>query len=153
MKTSAEHAIQGGVVRLTLPAKLAFDLGALRESLRDLAERLGHAGCATGCDVLHIGMEREFTVNQERKLAAHGLSSHDEVMAPGFPGPWKTPVTVTIPERVSGNIESLQRAVELAVSKLGCAPCSSGFDVLFRHELDLIAIDEKLGVHGFGQYR
>ena len=109
METSAEHAIHGGVVRLTLPAKLAFDVGALRESLRDLAERLGHSGCATGCDVLHIGMEREFTVNQERRLAAHALSSHDEVMAPGHPVPWKSPVTVTIPERVSGNMRSLTR--------------------------------------------
>ena len=119
METSAEHAIHGGVVRLTLPAKLAFDVGALRESLRDLAERLGHSGCATGCDVLHIGMEREFTVNQERRLAAHALSSHDEVMAPGHPVPWKSPVTVTIPERVSGNIESPRVAHTAAALGLG----------------------------------
>ena len=40
---------------------------AARKPPNALAERLGHSGCATGCDVLHIGMEREFTVNQERR--------------------------------------------------------------------------------------
>ena len=130
MTSPVEHAIRGGVVRLSLPAKLAFDIGALRESLRDLAERLGHASCATGCDVLHIGMERSFGMSAAHKLEAHDFSAHEAVMAPGSPVPWK-PVTVMLPERVSGNLEALQKAIGLAASKLGCAPCCSGFDILF----------------------
>ena len=56
-----EMTMHGGTVRLTMSAKVAGDLGALQKGLKSLAERLGHPFCATGCDILHLGMEREFT--------------------------------------------------------------------------------------------
>src|SRR5262245_57533873 len=53
--------VRGGTVRMTMSAKVAGDLGALQKGLKSLAERLGHPSCATGCDILHLGAEREFT--------------------------------------------------------------------------------------------
>ena len=53
---------RGGAIRLTLPARVANDLGALQKGLKSLAERLGHPQCATGCDILHFTLEREFTL-------------------------------------------------------------------------------------------
>jgi hypothetical protein len=60
------------------------------------------------------------------------------------------PITVTIPDKVSGNIDALTRAVGVVMGKLGCAACCSGFDILFRREINTLALDEKGGVARFG---
>ena len=75
-------SLRGGTVRLTLSAKVANDIGALRSGLKDLADRLGHSACATGCDVLHIGLEREFVISQEAQLnPSHSLHSGSYVLS------------------------------------------------------------------------
>ena len=47
-------SLRGGTVRLTLSAKVANDIGALRSGLKDLAERLGqrHAPPVVICCIL-----------------------------------------------------------------------------------------------------
>jgi hypothetical protein len=145
-------ARQGGAVRLTLSARAANDLGALQKSLKSLAERLGHPACATGCDTLFLQLERDFTVNDEVMLNPQPLPPHGgplleaQVMS-------ARAVRVMIPERVNNNIKSIQKAVAVALGKLGCPACCSGFDILFQRELDMIAIDEKVNAVGFGRFR
>jgi hypothetical protein len=144
--------MQGGAVRLTLSARAANDLEGLQKSLAQLAERLGHPSCATGCDTLFLQLEREFvTLGEEVSLNPQPLPpGPDERRAlPSDP----VPVNVMLPERVSGNIKSLQKAVAVTLGKLGCPQCCSGFDIAFRRELDLIAIGDKVDVRGFGRYR
>jgi hypothetical protein len=140
-------SMRGGVVRLTLPARLANDLDGLQTSLKDLAERLGHPSCATGCDVLFIQLEREFIRVGDQTQAHAG-----EGFLPSDPVPLR-PVDVRLAPGVSNSIESLQQAVAATVGKLGCKACCSGFDIAFRRELDMISINEKLEVQGFGSYR
>ena len=46
-------------VRLTIPARLSFDLDAMKAALGELAVRTGHPNCMSGCDfriVLTRGM-------------------------------------------------------------------------------------------------
>jgi hypothetical protein len=73
-------------------------------------------------------------------------------LLPQDPIPAKT-VNVSLPAKVSGNIESLQKALAVTVGKLGCRACCSGFDIAFRRELDLLMIDENLKAQGFGRFR
>ena len=138
---------RGGALRLTMPARVANDLGALDRSLRELAERLGHSACATGCDILRLGMEREFVVNPASEVSLNPQPlpplSVDFDQSRGS-------VTVTIPDRVSGNIDALSKAVGVVLGKLGCSSCCSGFDILFRREINTLALDEKGGVARFG---
>ena len=138
---------KGGAVRLTLPAKVANDLAALQKGLRSIADRLGHPACATGCDILHLSLEQEFSINPgsavelnpqplpPRELSAASLMRQ---------------VTVTVPDKVSNDIEALTKAVGVVVGKLGCTPCCSGFDILFRREINSMALDEKGQVARFG---
>jgi hypothetical protein len=136
---------KGGVVRLTLSAKVANDLSALQRSLKLVAERLGHPACATGCDILHLGLEEEFTVGDAVALNPQPLPprslSLDQRMQP---------ITVTIPDKVSGNIDALTRAAGVVLGQLGCAACCSGFDILFRREINTIALNENGEVAHFG---
>jgi hypothetical protein len=143
---------QGGAIRLTLPAKVANDLGSLQKGLRSLAERLGHPSCATGCDILHLMAEREFAINEQLQVAPLAAGPHPDPWLPSDPVPWRT-VTVAVADKVMGNIESLTKTIGLVVDKLGCRPCCSGFDILFQRELDLIAVDEQLAVKGLGRFR
>jgi hypothetical protein len=139
---------------MTLAAKVAGDLGALQKGLKSLAERLGHPTCATGCDILHLGMEREFTfggAGAEVALNPQPLPPRELAFGP-LPDPWR-PVTVTIPDKVSRDINALTRATAVVLGKLGCGQCCSGFDILFRRELDMLAVNENLDVQGFGRLR
>lgn len=139
-----------GAIRLTMPAKVANDLGALQKGLKSLAERLGHPACFTGCDILHLGMEQEFSIGAERvELNPQPLPPREDFHSDPMPA---NTVMVSIPRSVSGNIEALTKAVAVAVGKLGCSPCCSGFDILLRSELDWIQIDENLSAKGYGKY-
>jgi hypothetical protein len=154
MAEPAKLALQQGAVRLTMPARVANDLNGIQRALGELAERMGHPSCATGCDTLFLQLEREFTVGEMVELNPQPIPpGHPSVtdVLPQDPVPMRK-VDVIIPERVSSDIEALQKAIALTVDKLGCAPCCSGFDIAFRRELDLIAIDEKLEVQGFGRF-
>ena len=148
----ARLARQGGAVRLTLSAKVANNIGALERSLKSIAERLGHPSCFTGCDTMFLQLERDFTVGDEVALNPQPLPPRAGLELPSDPVPLRT-VQVLIPERANNNIKSIQKALATTLGKLGCPDCSSGFDILFRHELDLIAFDERLNATGFGRLR
>jgi hypothetical protein len=144
-----------GAVRLTMPARVANDLNALQRGLRSLAERLGHPKCATGCDILHFMLEREFSLSENVELNPQPLPPKADPQ----PQPWLAAasagqtVLVSIPSRVNNDVESLGKAIAVVVGKLGCQACCSGFDILFRRELDMMAVDERLNVSGFGRFR
>jgi len=136
---------KGGTIRLTLPSNIANDLGVLQRSLKLVAERLGHPTCATGCDILHIGLEQELAFNEKVELNPQPLppSSAIDLQARGL-------ITVSIPDKVNNDIEALTRSIGNVVGKLGCAPCCSGFDILFRREINMMALNEKGEVARFG---
>jgi hypothetical protein len=136
---------KGGAVRLTLSARVANDLGALQRSLKLTAERLGHPACATGCDILQLGLEQEFAFGNEVELNPQPLPPRIINLDQG-----SNSITVTIPDKVNGNIELLTRAVGVVVGELGCPGCCSGFDILFRREINTIALNEKGEVAHFG---
>jgi hypothetical protein len=149
---SVSTAVRGGAVRLTMSARVAGDLGALQKGLKSLAERLGHPNCATGCDILHLGMEREFTaggLGGEVALNPQPLPPRELFLTGPLPDPWT--VTVAIPDKVNRDINALTRATAAVLNKLGCGQCCSGFDIIFRREIALLTVDENLNVRGFGQ--
>jgi hypothetical protein len=130
---------------------VANDLGSLQKGLRSLAERLGHPNCATGCDILHLRAEREFAINEQLQVGPLAAGPFPDPWLPSDPLPWR--VSVSVPDKVMGNIESLTKTIGLVVDKLGCRACCSGFDIFFQRELDHIAFDEQLGLKGFGRFR
>ena len=146
--------LQGGAVRLTMPASVASNLQGLQKSLAELAQRMGHPACATGCDTLFLQQEREFSVIGEKvELNPQPLPPRELIRETMSLQPSRGQVDVIVPERVASNIKSLQKAVAVALGKLGCGQCCSGFDIAFRRELDFIAINDKVQAQGFGRFR
>jgi len=135
---------KGGAVRLTVSARVANDLGLLQGALKNIADRLGHTACATGCDIFHIGQEVEFGIN-DVALNPQPLPPRALTFIPA-----RGTITVTIPDKVNNNIDLLNKAIGNVLGKLGCEACCSGFDILFRTEINTVALDEKAGVARFG---
>jgi hypothetical protein len=149
MSDEAKRGFHRGAVRLTLPARVANDLDALQSSLAALAERMGHPNCATGCDTLFLQLERNFSVSDAVELNPQPLPpGGSDRLLPQDP----VPIRVSVSPKVTDDIESLQKAIALTVQKLGCDACCSGFDIAFRRELDMLAINERLEVQGFGRF-
>lgn len=138
-------------MRLTLSASVANDLGALRKGLKDLAERLGHTACATGCNELHLRLEREFVVSRSKAAVMLNPQPLPPVALPQDPIPWKS-VRVSAPSQVLDNIDALSSTLEKVLGKLGCPACCSGYDILFQRELDGFIVDAKQGLRGTGRF-
>jgi hypothetical protein len=162
MAESVTVTAQGGTVRLVMAARTASDLGALQKGLKSLAERLGHPACATGCDILHLMTEREFTLGSTVELNPQPLPPRVEINPQPLPPRAEAAasarelprtVTVSLPSEVSGDINALTKAVATVMGKLGCPACCSGFDIQFRREIDLLVLDDQLHVQGFGRFR
>jgi hypothetical protein len=151
---AAKLSAPSGAVRLTLPARVANDLSGLQKALGQLAERLGHPQCATGCDILSLQLEREFAINASGELNPQPLPPREgfsaaQLVKEGIP----RRVDVAVSAKVTDDLATLQKAIALTVGKLGCRACCSGFDITFRRELDLIAISDDLAAQGFGRFR
>jgi hypothetical protein len=147
---------RGAAMRLTLSAVVANDLGMLKKSLKDLAERLGHPACATGCNWLHLNLERDFVARVDHGAVALNPQPLPPIEKAGvlpvpLPGPGSA-VHVTAPGAVFDNIEHLGSSIEKVLGRLGCAACCSGFDIFFQRELDGFAFDAKLGMKGTGRF-
>jgi hypothetical protein len=68
---SATLAVAAPPVRVTLPAKVAFDLDAFQKTLINLAERLGCRPCLSGRACLFT-LERDFIVDPAGGIDAVG---------------------------------------------------------------------------------
>jgi hypothetical protein len=57
-------AVKGHAIRVTIPAKAAYDLKVFQKVLGSLAERLGCRPCLSGADCF-FQMEKDFVVNPQ----------------------------------------------------------------------------------------
>ncbi|HTN48968.1 MAG TPA: hypothetical protein VMK32_06015 [Burkholderiaceae bacterium] len=148
---ASQLKLRGTAMRLTLAAGVANDLNLLKKGLKDLAERLGHSACATGCNSLHLNLERDFAVRLDHNAVALNPQPLPPIATVALPQD-PIPLRVTAPGAVFDNIENLSSAIEKVVGRLGCAACCSGFDIFFQRELDGFAFDAKLGMKGTGRF-
>ena len=127
-------------VRITMPAAVAYNLEAFQKSIGSLAERLGCRTCFSGADCTFLH-ERNFIINEEGGVRA---SEPDPSPWRDFtryhgpqPDPWRL-ATATLPASVSNDLEQIRGVIANVAGRLGCPGCCSGFDILFRQELDFV---------------
>ncbi len=134
-----------GPIRITLPARIAYDPGALKESIASVVERLGCPKCFSGADCL-FQMERAFVVDPARK--AGPLPDPWVSFAGSNPMPGLTyQATVGVARAVKYDLDKVFKAVDRVIDLIGPHPCISGFDVLFKDEM--IVVNENLEAHRF----
>jgi hypothetical protein len=135
-----------GAIRVTLPAAVAYDLPALQKSIGILMGKLGCMACCSGFDITFL-QEREFVISEQLEINSAQRMLADPApqrALPTDPVPWA--VKVTLPNKVSYNLDQVQEAIARVAGRLGCEACCSGFDLTFLHERELL-FDEALNLH------
>jgi hypothetical protein len=145
---------RGSAIRLTLDVSVASDLKQLKVSLKNLAERLGHSACATGCNSLYLNLQRDFLVRSDRGVVSFNPQPDPPGLSIGLPQdpiPLKS-INVSVPGSVFDNIEVLGSTIEKVLGRLGCPACCSGFDLFFQREIDGFVVNAKQEITGTGQF-
>ncbi|MGA7305455.1 MAG: hypothetical protein WBW88_11295 [Rhodothermales bacterium] len=114
-------------VRVSIPAKVAYNLDSLNKGIANLMDRLGHPQCFSGVNCGFM-LEREFVIDERAKISA--ISRAD--------APAVNPVSAKLPGKVGYNLELVQKSVASIVDRLGCGSCCSGFDIFFDQELNFL---------------
>lgn len=160
MKAETRKPPFKGTVRISIPAKVAYDLGAFQKSIANLVEELGCKPCFSGADCLFRN-EMNFLVAQDLKVSPviqrlgslgidpfviSGADPHPQPGLPAFAGadpqPEPSLVSVSLPVKVGFDIAKISKVVAQIADNLGHAQCVSGFDIFFRNQLELI-VNEK----------
>src|SRR6266404_6165342 len=121
-----------GPIRISIPAAVAYDLAAFQKSIANLVERLGCRACFSGADCTFLH-ERDFVINE--KFEVHPSAGASVQLLP--PGSSRA-ATATLSGKAGHNLKQVQDVVANIAGRLGCGGCCSGFDILFRQELDFV---------------
>jgi hypothetical protein len=131
-----------GTVRVSLPAKLAYNPDALKTSLVGVLEMLGCPRCFSGANCL-FQSERNFVFDPEGRINAVALN-------PQPLPPRESYATVAVAPAIRYDVDKVFRAVDAVIKGLGPCPCHSGIDVFYQNELPVLGITENGDLQSFG---
>ena len=143
-----------GPVRVTIPAKIAFNLPELEAGIDSLVDALGCGKCFSGADCTFLH-EREFVLGE---LNA-GPQPEPWSIKP-HPEPWlearvqAQKVTVVLNKEVSYDLPAVKETLRKILDLAGC-PCHSGLDISYLSEISRVSplvsrnIDQQLENQGF----
>ena len=146
--TAASNArpAAAGPIRVTIPAKVAYNPDALKKSIAQLVERLGCPQCFSGADCL-FEMERRFVLTAQQ-------NPEPQPWLPATPAITEQPAhmrTVGLAKGVRYDINKVFRAIDKTIDIIGAHPCISGFDIFFKDVLQQIVIPENFEARAFDE--
>jgi hypothetical protein len=132
-----------GTIRISLPAKVAYQPDALKKNIAALMERIGCPHCFSGADCWFT-VERDFLVDPANTITARLSGPH--------PDPWSQSSTVvaSLDRAVRHDLNAVFGAVDKVIGTIGACPCHSGVDVLYLNELKVIGINAKVEAQQYG---
>jgi len=141
MPTISEPQIRArGTVRVSLPAKIAYNPDALKKSLASILDKLGCPRCFSGADCF-FQHERDFVVDPAAQVALN----------PQPLPPRESHAVVSLAPSLRYDIDKVFKSIDAVIKGLGSCPCHSGIDVLYQSELPVLGITEKFEVQQFGR--
>jgi hypothetical protein len=164
---SLQQVRSGGPVRISLPAKVAYNKDALKKTIVSVVEHLGCPGCFSGHDC-QFSLERNLSVDPDGKVSGGGESPIPALAVTPDPVPWK--VVVGFQGTVAFNIDQVLKAVDNVIAGLAeinaartagpssefrpgiefCNTCHSGRDVTYVNEVILIGVDQNQQTQQYG---
>jgi hypothetical protein len=122
-----------GTVRVTLPAKIAYEPEALKRTIGGIVGRLGCPTCFSGADC-HFNNEREFVVDPAGAISA--LSHGAAVALNPQPLPPKSDVVVSLAPSLRYNIDGIFKAIDAVIG--------------YQNEVTVIGVNEAGVAHQYG---
>ncbi|QLE01153.1 hypothetical protein HX109_06085 [Galbibacter sp. BG1] len=144
---------RNGTIRMSIPAKVAYNGKAFKESIYQLLDELGCPKCFSGVDC-YIDTFRDYIYDPEKAVLNPVVK--DRV---GFKANWNsdkfsdgTPVplpfnqlasntlTVASSPKLTGSIDKVDSLIDKVFEEIGCRACCSGHDVFFKNVIDTLRI-------------
>ncbi len=121
----------GGAVRITIPAKVAYDLPAFQKSIAITVEKLGCLECGSLLDCTFT-MAKNYIINEALEIRTAAANDPQPIPDIVDPTPEPAIIVANLPLKVIGNLGLLQRAVAKIADQINHPQCTSGFDLTFR---------------------
>jgi len=121
-----------GAVRLSIPAKVAYDAEAFQNSIYDLLDQLGCPACFSGVDCYFTTIQDYVLDPRENVVAitpAANASLSGRLAA-------NSTLSVGVSPDVSYSIEKIDSALKSIFDEIGCLACCSGHDIFFQNQFD-----------------
>ena len=131
MKVSKREG--SGAVRLSIPAKVAYNADAFKKSIYTMLEELGCPKCFSGVDC-YLTTIQDYVFDPRENLiraAAYG----DPNPQPNAMSAART-LSVGISPKTSFDIDKIDVALNDIFKDIGCLACCSGNDIFFRNRFD-----------------
>ncbi len=123
-----------GVVKLSIPAKVAYNSELFKESIYNLLDEIGCKACFSGVDC-YISTFRDYILEAKSLKVASLDKLSDGTPQPVLLKPNNT-LSASLSPEVAGNIKSVDRAINTIFDEIGCRACCSGHDVYFQNNFD-----------------
>ena len=120
-----------GTIRLSIPAKVAYNADAFRKSLYNLLDELGCPKCFSGVDCYFTNI-RDYLVNP----SDFSVAPNKEV-ADGRPQPMpfqSNVIQVGLSQKTAFSIDKIDVALKDIFEEIGCLACCSGQDIFFQEQ-------------------
>ncbi|WP_106791347.1 hypothetical protein [Aquimarina sp. Aq78] len=123
-----------GAVRLSIPAKVAYDAKAFQNSIYELLDELGCPKCFSGVDC-YFQTIRDYVLDPRENVVSRSLAFRDPSPQPSKLIATKT-LNVGVSPAVSYDIGKIDNAIKSIFEEIGCLACCSGNDIFFQNQFD-----------------
>ena len=120
-----------GAIRLSIPAKVAYNSDAFRKSIYNLLDELGCPKCFSGVDCYFTNI-RDYLVNPSDLTIAPVKE-----VADGTPQPilfQSNAMQVGLSQNAAFSIDKIDIALKNIFEEIGCLACCSGQDIFFQEQ-------------------
>jgi hypothetical protein len=126
MEANSKCFSQKNTIKLSIPAKVAYNADLFKKGITDLLDNLGCRACFSGTDcyfstiqdyVVNDGLESQFRTENVQALVAPSQSTLSVAMSP----------------KVAHNIKLVDQAIDSIFEEIGCRACCSGHDIHFQN--------------------
>ncbi|WP_430907052.1 hypothetical protein [Maribacter sp. 2-571] len=124
--------VSKGAIRLSIPAKVAYNADTFRKSVFNLLDELGCPKCFSGVDCYFTNI-RDYLVNPS-DLSVTPIEETANLAKPiSFQG---NTLNVGLSQETAYNIDKIEVALKDIFEEIGCLACCSGQDIFFQEQFE-----------------
>ncbi|WP_025740464.1 hypothetical protein [Aquimarina pacifica] len=124
-----------GAIKLSIPAKVAYNADAFKKSIFELLDELGCPKCFSGVDC-YFETIRDYVLDPSENVVTRSVPSSERFSAiQGKPLATRT-LNVGVSAAVSYDIDKIDKAIATIFEEIGCLACCSGNDIFFQNQFD-----------------
>jgi hypothetical protein len=122
-----------GAIRLSIPAKVAYNADAFKKSIYDLLDELGCPKCFSGVDC-YLTTIQDYVLNPKENAIATAQAARLSAQPTRLAS--QKSLSVGVSQATSFSIDKIDAAINTIFEEIGCLSCCSGNDIFFQNQFD-----------------